>query len=254
MTCDGVFTGRWVRWFAESVSTTEPELTDLDRRVGDGDFGTNLLVGLTTTIRVLDGSPGAPGPSETPPAAGPLEMMAGVFLDEVGGTSGPLFGLVFQELAAAARAAGPVLTGAAVEQGIDAGLAAVRRVGEAEPGDKTMVDALLPAVTAVRRAGPLPADRALALAAGGARRGVSETARLRARRGRAGYLGDRVTGVPDPGAVGVALLFASAAGPVTALSPWWERGVTRAHLPGTRLDGPESGTDTGTGAGVPAGR
>ncbi|MBB0230020.1 dihydroxyacetone kinase subunit DhaL [Streptomyces calidiresistens] len=251
MTCDGVFTRRWVRWFAESVSRTEPELTDLDRRVGDGDFGTNLLVGLATTIRVLDRSPVTAGESR---AADPLEVMAGVFLDEVGGTSGPLFGLVFQELAASARAAGPTLTGAAVEQGIGAGLAAVRRVGEAEPGDKTMVDALLPALTEVRRAGPLPAERALALAARGARRGVSETARLRARRGRAGYLGDRVTGVPDPGAVGVAVLFASAAGPVTALAPWWESGVSRAHVPVTRLDGPESDTGTGTGAGVPAGR
>ncbi|MCE7083108.1 dihydroxyacetone kinase subunit DhaL [Streptomyces sp. ST2-7A] len=253
MTCDGVFTERWVRRFAESVAMTEPELTDLDRRVGDGDFGTNLLIGLTATTRALDRSRAEPGPP-VPDASVPLETMAGVFLDEVGGTSGPLFGLVFQELAAAARTAGPVLTGAAVADGLEAGLAAVRRVGEAEPGDKTMVDALLPALIEVRRAGSLPADRALAVAALGARRGVSETARLRARRGRAGYLGDRVTGVPDPGAVGVALLFASAAGPVGALAPWWERGVPRAHLPVTRIGDPEPGTDTGTGAGVPAGR
>ncbi|GEB48426.1 DAK2 domain-containing protein [Streptomyces cacaoi] len=152
-----------------------------------------------------------------------LRAVATAFLDEVGGTSGPLFGLLLQDLAQAAEEAGHRLTVPALARGARAGLAAIQRVGEAVPGDKTLVDGLAPACEALASAeesvGPA---NALAVAADAAWQGVRSTADLRARRGRASYVGERASGVPDPGAVGIGLLFASAGGTVTSLAPYLE--------------------------------
>lgn len=128
-----------------------------------------------------------------------------MFLDRVGGTSGPLFGLLFQALADAVTSAGS-FTAEAVGDGAAVGLAAVQRVGEAEVGDKTLVDALAPAVEAMADA-TARGDDGFAAAAVAARRGADSTTRLRARRGRASYVGDHARGVTDPGASTVALLF-----------------------------------------------
>jgi dihydroxyacetone kinase-like protein len=198
------FTDKWMRRFAASATATEPELTALDQQVGDGDFGANLVAGLQAMQRLM-GERGAPG----------LDAAASAFLDEVGGTSGPLFGLLFQEVAAAASGVeiGAGEPAAALAAGIGNGLAAIQRVGEAAVGDKTLVDALAPASAALgRQAAVAPRDAVagLAAAADAAWGGVHLTARLTARRGRASYLGERAAGVPDPGAVGVALLFTSA--------------------------------------------
>ncbi|MFD7825962.1 DAK2 domain-containing protein, partial [Kitasatospora sp. NPDC059803] len=127
---DGVFTAGWMRRFAETVAVTEEELTRLDQAAGDGDFGVNLLTGVRCALAALDRLP--PGRQA---AAVPLGAAAGAFLDEVGGTSGPLFGLVLQELAAAVGA-GP-LTGPALARGVTAALEAVQRVGEAGAGGET---------------------------------------------------------------------------------------------------------------------
>jgi|GEM_PF-605746 dihydroxyacetone kinase-like protein len=266
------FTDAWVRAFAASAAATEAELTSLDQRVGDGDFGANLLAGVQAALRLLteagaggagpasasvpgaavaggNGMAGAAGPSflthggprgadgpgpvggtpVTATAAWPLSAAASAFLDEVGGTSGPLFGLLFQELAAAVAEAdgtdyaegspGADPT-ASLALGVARGLAAIQRVGEASVGDKTLVDALAPAAAALQ-AQPVGSDprEALGRAADAAWEGVRGTARLTARRGRASYLGDRAAGVPDPGAMGVGLLFTAAQGPVTTLAP-----------------------------------
>ncbi|MFJ6214718.1 dihydroxyacetone kinase subunit DhaL [Streptomyces sp. NPDC092296] len=212
---DGAFTERWLRRFAASAAAVERELTELDQQVGDGDFGTNLCTGLGAVVAALDRLPAGPTAAATP-----LGAAATAFLDDVGGTSGPLFGLVFQELAAAAAAAGPVLDAPGLAAGAAAALAAVQRVGEAEPGDKTLVDALAPAVREIQRclADSRP-DQVLLAAADGAWEGVRNTAMLRARRGRASYLGERASGIADPGAVGVGLLFTSAGREVTVLAP-----------------------------------
>ncbi|MFF4169516.1 dihydroxyacetone kinase subunit DhaL [Streptomyces sp. NPDC001744] len=202
----------WIRRFADTARTTEAQLTALDQQVGDGDFGTNLSAGTAAALARLDAL-AAPGDAEA------LEAAATAFLDEVGGTSGPLFGLLLQSLAAAVAAGGP--TTPALARGAAEGLAAIRRVGEAAPGDKTLVDALAPAVEALDALpGETPPVAALDAAAGAAWRGVRDTARLRARMGRSSYVGERAAGVPDPGAVGVALLFASAAGVVEDLTPY----------------------------------
>ncbi|GHB26576.1 dihydroxyacetone kinase subunit L [Streptomyces clavifer] len=217
-TFDGLRTHDWMRRFAELVYATEAELTALDQQAGDGDFGTNLAAGVSAAGPLLDRMGGPVGPAE------PLGAMATAFLDEIGGTSGPLFGLLFQALSRAAAGSGPTLTTAALAEGATQGLAAIRRVGDASPGDKTLVDALTPAVAALRAAEGASPATALAAAADGAWQGVRDTASLTARMGRASYLGERASGIPDPGAVGVALFFASANGAVRALAPAPEPG------------------------------
>lgn len=214
---DSTFTSGWMDRFAASAHATETELTTLDQQVGDGDFGVNLSAGVRATQRLR--SENADAAAQDDPSA-PLGSAASAFLDEIGGTSGPLFGLLFQALGAAVAAQGPVLTTTGLAAGTENGLAAIRRVGDAKPGDKTLVDALAPAAEALRTAPDgTPPDTALALAADAAWQGVRDTAALRARMGRASYVGERASGIPDPGAVGVALLFASAAGTVTSLGP-----------------------------------
>jgi phosphoenolpyruvate---glycerone phosphotransferase subunit DhaL len=211
----------WLRRFAVAVRAVEGELTALDQRAGDGDFGANLLSGMDGVRRALDALPGAlPGAlseSLRRPET-PLAAAAQVFLDHVGGTSGPLFGLLFQELAAAVGAAEAAPGTAELAAGTAAGAAAIQRVGEAAVGDKTMVDALVPAAEALLGS-PAHGDpvRALQRAAVAAHRGARATSGLRARRGRASYTGDHSRGVPDPGALAVALLFASASAELTTL-------------------------------------
>ncbi|MEU4892819.1 dihydroxyacetone kinase subunit DhaL [Streptomyces sp. NPDC044780] len=208
----------WLTRFAATVRSVEPELTALDQKAGDGDFGANLVTGMDGVRRALEALVASTGNGRRGPDV-PLDAAARVFLDDVGGTSGPLFGLLFQELAdALGMAADPPGT-AALALGTAAGAAAIQRVGEAEVGDKTMVDALVPAARALASCAPT-ADPAHALhvAAVAAHRGARATTDLRARRGRASYTGDHARGVPDPGALAVALLFASAHAELTSLS------------------------------------
>ncbi|GJF30557.1 hypothetical protein KNE206_32570 [Kitasatospora sp. NE20-6] len=210
MRYDGTFTEAWLRRFAASVSATEQELTTFDQQAGDGDFGANLRTGTGCVVAALDRLPAGPRAASVP-----LRAAATAFLDKVGGTSGPLFGLVLQELAVAV---GPGLTAGTLAAGVTEGLAAVQRVGEARPGDKTLVDALDPAARALRGLDPdTPPDEALEAAADAAFAGVRSTMFQRARRGRASYLGERAAGVPDPGALGIGVLFASAGRQLTGL-------------------------------------
>ena len=194
---------RTLRRWAGDVETAHGDLTRLDRLAGDGDFGDNVRGGLRRVVARLD----ADGPADRRSGADALAAAGEVFLDEVGGTSGPMVGLLLAELAAAAERAGgeTAADDAAWRDGLRDGLAAVRRVGGAQPGDRTLVDALDPAVRA------LAAGGSLADAAAAAADGAAATARVRARRGRAAYLGDRVVGTPDPGAVAMAMLLRAAA-------------------------------------------
>lgn len=164
-TFDGTFTYGWLQRFAGSVAATEPELTELDQQAGDGDFGVNLLAGVSFAMTAMAAMTAMDRlPDGRLPAARPLQVAATAFLDEVGGTSGPLFGLVLHHLAEAA--VHPVLSTPDLARGAAAGLAAVQRVGEAVPGDKTLVDALAPAALALELCAPdTPVDRALLAAA-----------------------------------------------------------------------------------------
>ncbi|MFE1795988.1 DAK2 domain-containing protein [Streptomyces sp. NPDC059517] len=183
-----------LRAYAQTARTAHDTLTALDQLSGDGDFGDNLREGLDRVETAL---------GERPDDAA-FAVAASVFLDEVGGTSGPLIGLLFQEIARALALSEDAREG--WRTGVTEGLAAIQRVGEAEPGDRTMVDALVPARDA------LTAGEDFAGTARAAVSGAQATAGIRARRGRAAYVGDRALGAPDPGAIGVALLFWSLAG------------------------------------------
>lgn len=174
--------------YRRTVDETEALLTALDERSGDGDFGANLRSGLArAATRAADSN-----------GLRTWALLSDVFLDGVGGTSGPLFGLLFQQLHRHATTAQSV--DALLRAGIRDGLAAIQRVGEAQPGDRTLVDALFPAAEALDHGGLKEAARA-------AVDGAIATRELLARRGRASYVGSRAVGYPDPGAIGVALLF-----------------------------------------------
>jgi dihydroxyacetone kinase-like protein len=156
--------------------------------------------------RVTDGLAGAA--AETPGAV--LGVVATAFM-HTGGTSGPLFGMWFMQLARAAGGA-PEIGLAELSAGVTAGLEGIQKLGKAEPGDKTMVDALAPAAAALAAAAAVgePLAAGLTETAAAARAGADATAPMIARRGRASYVGEAARGVCDPGAFTVALLFESA--------------------------------------------
>ena len=192
----GPDTREWMQRFIDLFTQQREALAELDRRTGDGDFGTNLASALRQASRRM-----FEGPSDT--ASAVFARVSEGFLD-TGGMSGPLFGMWFRELAKAmARSA----DAGALAAGVAAGAATVQRLGHAQVGDKTMVDAMVPAAEAMTGQ-DLDAD--LAAAAQAARTGAASTQKLRARRGRSSYLGDVAIGVLDPGAVTVALFFESA--------------------------------------------
>ncbi|MBX6391178.1 MAG: DAK2 domain-containing protein [Frankia sp.] len=191
----------WIDVFNSGVGAEAATLGDLDRQAGDGDFGANLLAALRRVRRRL-----AEAPPTTPGEA--FLCVSHGFLN-TGGTSGPLFGLWFRGIGRAGD--GPYLTLAELAAGVAAGTATIQRLAGAKPGDKTMVDALVPAGEALAAAA---ADRldlraGLARAADAAHAAAVATRDLRARRGRASYVGDVAVGVPDPGALTVALFLDS---------------------------------------------
>lgn len=198
----------WMREFARSVGEHRDRLTELDSAIGDADHGANMDRGLTAVVAAVDAAPAAD------PAA-LLKQVGMTLVSKVGGASGPLYGTLFLRMAGAAGA-GP-LDGAGFARALRAGLDGVVARGKAERGDKTMLDALIPACDALDAAlaggGSLGAGlRAAAAAAGDGR---DATIPMLARKGRASYLGERSVGHQDPGATSTALLLDAA---VTALA------------------------------------
>ncbi len=189
---DVTSTRAWLLRFSEHVVADADELTELDRLVGDGDFGWNL------SAAVRRARPGLESPAETP---GELwSRLSDAFL-AAGGTSGPLFGLWFGRLGAS-EATG--WTGHDLADGLSRATEAVTRLGGASVGDCTMVDALVPATQAAADAADADWSDAVAAAAAAARTGAESTAPLVASRGRASYVGERARDVVDPGALAVA--------------------------------------------------
>lgn len=183
----------------ETLEDAAPALGDLDRRAGDGDFGDNVRLAMKNLGRELEGG-------EPADYRGWVTAMSRAWLG-VGGTSGPLFGMFYRDLAKAAGD-GEVPDLAALAEALEAGQAVIQKYGEAEVGDRTMVDALAPAVAALREAAGSGADAAHALGAAekAAIDAAKGTAELTARRGRASYVGDSAKGVMDPGACAMALV------------------------------------------------
>ena len=198
----------WIREFARTVSEHRDELTALDSAIGDADHGTNLDRGMSAAVAALEAAPPAD------PAA-LLKQVGMTLVSKVGGASGPLYGTFFLRMAGALG--NDPADGEAFARALRAGLDGVVARGKAEPGDKTMLDALAPACDALDAAlaDGQPLDLALAAAAEAARKGRDATVPLVARKGRASYLGERSAGHQDPGATSTALLLDAAVATLT---------------------------------------
>ncbi|WP_150237566.1 dihydroxyacetone kinase subunit DhaL [Nocardiopsis quinghaiensis] len=195
---------RWVHGFVDAVEESGEYLTDLDRRSGDGDFGTNMVTALRRVREALAGA--------EPAAAGsPFQVMGETFLAHSGGTSGPLFGMWFRDFGKVGADTG-AFTLAMLAEATANGWATVARLGSAGVGDRTMVDAIAPASEALDRAVDAGSGLAEGLrsAAEAARGGAEGTSDLLGRRGRTSYVGESALGSPDPGAVTIALFYRAA--------------------------------------------
>jgi dihydroxyacetone kinase-like protein len=196
---------RWIRRFAADVSEQRDYLTELDSPIGDADHGANLDRGLTVVLAALDEPP-----STT--AAALFKRVGMTLVSNVGGASGPLYGTLFLRMA---TAAGDVesLDGQTLATVLRGGLDGVVARGKAGAGDKTMLDALSPALEALEAAlaDRRPLAEALKAAALAADNGRDATTAMLARKGRASYLGERSVGHQDPGATSMALLVTAAA-------------------------------------------
>ena len=195
---------RFITGAREILGSAADALGDLDRRAGDGDFGTNVRTAMRNLDRTLE--------AEEPATYRAWVTAMSMAWLGVGGTSGPLFGMFFRDLAKAgadgSESSETVPTLEQVAEALAAGQAVVQKYGEAEVGDKTMIDSLAPAVDALREALSAGKDAAATLAdaeqaAVEAARATAETV---ARRGRASYVGDVAKGVIDPGAAAMALV------------------------------------------------
>ncbi|MEV8504836.1 dihydroxyacetone kinase subunit DhaL [Actinoplanes sp. NPDC051475] len=204
-TVDTAALAAWLREFARLVAENRARLTELDAAIGDADHGANMDRGMTAVVAAYD---------EAPPAT-PAELLkrTGLTLvSKVGGASGPLYGTAFLRMAAAAGDAA-TLDAPAFAKVLRAGLEGVLARGKAEAGDKTMVDALAPAVDALDAAlaAGQPLREALKATVRAAEEGRDATIPLVARKGRASYLGERSAGHQDPGATSATLLLTAAA-------------------------------------------
>lgn len=189
------FFRRWLRAAAADVEREAARLTELDSAIGDADHGSNLQRGFRAVTAALE--------SEPPDTPGATLILAGrQLISTVGGASGPLYGTLLRRTG---KELGDIaeVTHARLAEALGAGVAAVAQLGGAKAGDKTMIDALEPAVAAL--------GTSFAAAATAADEGAVATVPLQARKGRASYLGERSIGHQDPGATSSALLIAALA-------------------------------------------
>jgi dihydroxyacetone kinase-like protein len=194
----------WLAEAREQINAQSDYLTQLDAAIGDGDHGTNMRRGFDAVGKALAGQGDG-----TPP--GRLLIVAGkTLVATVGGASGPLWGSALRR---AGRALGDAETfdGKQLALALDAAIEGVVELGAAALGDKTMVDALVPAARALHDAldSGRSLEQAVQAAADAAREGAEATTPLQARKGRASYLGERSIGHQDPGATSAAIIVAA---------------------------------------------
>ncbi|MEU6091873.1 dihydroxyacetone kinase subunit DhaL [Streptomyces sp. NPDC047085] len=189
---DADFFRRWMTVTAAAVGREAERLTALDSAIGDADHGSNMQRGFTAVLATLE--------KEAPDTPGAVLTLAGrQLISTVGGASGPLYGTLLRRAGKALGDAGEV-SEAQLAEALRAGVDGVMQLGGAAPGDKTMVDALVPAMDAL--------GDGFAAARSAAEEGAVATTPLQARKGRASYLGERSIGHQDPGATSSALLIA----------------------------------------------
>jgi phosphoenolpyruvate---glycerone phosphotransferase subunit DhaL len=195
----------WISDFAATISEHRAELVALDTAIGDADHGTNMDRGMKAAVEKLDATEGDD-------IGALLKAVAMTLISKVGGAAGPLYGTLFLQMGTAA-AGKEELDLAGWTAALEAGIKGVQARGKAEPDDKTMIDALLPALDALKAAegeGASLGD-ALRRSADAAEEGMKATIPLEARKGRASYLGPRSVGHQDPGATSSQLLLETAA-------------------------------------------
>jgi phosphoenolpyruvate---glycerone phosphotransferase subunit DhaL len=197
---DAEFFRAWIAEIAAVIQVQRDHLTQLDAAIGDADHGINLARGFTAVQEAL-------ARTETPTPGSVLMLTGSTLISKVGGASGPLYGTAFRR---AAKALGdkPEADLPALAEALDAALAGVTKLGAAREGEKTMVDALAPAVAAISAAvaAGTPAPAALAALTDAADAGAHDTISLQALKGRASYLGPRSVGHEDPGAASTVLM------------------------------------------------
>jgi len=195
----------WIKAIAAMIAENSSYLTQLDSDIGDADHGANMDRGFKAVINKM--------PEINDKDIGTIFKTVGMtLLSTVGGAGGPLYGTWF--LQAGMKTAGKMELGLADwAEALEASMKGIIMRGKAEPGDKTMVDALLPAVNALQQAlqQNQPMHVALELSADAAKKGMESTIPLVARKGRASYLGERSAGHQDPGATSSYLMLKVAA-------------------------------------------
>jgi dihydroxyacetone kinase-like protein len=202
----------WLRLSAVRLAEQATALTVLDQAIGDGDHGINMNRGFSAIVDRLDQ---AKADGVATDAASLLRFAGKTLVSTVGGAAGPLYGTGFLRAGSALAA-----DGSSLEAGIaafDAAVQGIATLGKSAPGEKTMLDALVPAVAAAREALTGDGDAAAIAAAArdAAEAGAEATIPLLATKGRASYLGERSIGHKDPGATSSALLLRALADAVT---------------------------------------
>ena len=190
---------------AHHVGEHRERLNRLDANLGDGDHGSSICSAFELAVEQLTALD-QPNPSEV------WQISAKALMNAMGGASGALFGTLFLKGVSSIRGK-QSLSKADMEGLLQAGLTGVKQRGKAEVGDKTMVDALQPAVIAFSTSADF--NRGWQAAAKAAMQGAESTKDMLARQGRAKYLGERAIGHQDAGATTIALMF-------EAIRDWWE--------------------------------
>ena len=195
----------WIKSYAQAIEENCEMLTNLDREIGDADHGANMRRGFRAVLEKL--------PSVEDKDIGTILKNVGMtLLSKVGGAAGPLYSTMFTK-------AGMTI-GAKMEmdltdwaQALESGTTGIAKLGKALPNDKTMLDALYPALNALNAAmgNGASVGEALQKSADAAHEGMLATIPLVARKGRASYLGERSAGHQDPGATSTYLLIKTAA-------------------------------------------
>jgi dihydroxyacetone kinase-like protein len=192
---DAATVRQWFEGSAVALHEQRDYLTQLDAAIGDADHGTNMDRGFASVVAKLEELDGATPPGKT------LVLAGSTLVSTVGGASGPLWGTALRR-AGRSMGDGETFDGAALALAFEAALEGVVELGAAQPGDKTMVDALEPAVRVLRERvdGGSTVGQAVTAAREAAEEGMQATVPLQASKGRASYLGERSIGHQDPGA------------------------------------------------------
>lgn len=189
----------WIERYRDAINERADELNRLDAALGDGDYGASMQRGLQAAVIAMEDV-------DTDSAGEPLKTAGMALVSTMGGTSGPLVGTLFLRMGASLDGVAEVDT-TKLAAALRAGSEGIVALGQAEPGDKTMIDGLLPGIEALESVIGAALPDALAAAAKAAATGAEATREMKARRGRASYVAGGGVGFVDPGATGMSILF-----------------------------------------------